>query len=185
MMLLAQTFRKLVIVWDNGVLPDFPEEQLKDKIPVILLQILYRTLHAQNNNGSWGTSTSCEITAYGILTLIDAAFFPLAGELDKQAFRAMRTGQIHLNRRRGGWDKVTYTWIEKISYGSSVLSRTYCVAATHAAKIYPKISAQWKPLPNILDIPIDRFAKFAKLFSAIPLFASEGSWKLTAPIMEE
>lgn len=184
MMLLAQTFKKLVIVWDNGAPPDFPEEQLKDKIPVILLQILHRTLHAQNNNGFWGTLIPCEITAYGILTLIDATFFPWAREHDKQVLRAIRTGQSYLNQHRGSWDKITYTWVEKVSYGSSVLSRTYCVAATHAAKNYPTNSVQWKPLHNILDIPIDRFANFAKLFSAIPPFASEGSWKLTAPIME-
>ncbi|TGO17822.1 hypothetical protein BTUL_0014g00160 [Botrytis tulipae] len=184
MMLLAQTFRKLVMVWDSGALPDFPEEQLKDKIPVILLQILHRTLHNQNSNGSWGTSGSCEITAYGILTLIDATFFPWAGELDKQVLKAIRTGQSYLNQQRDSWDKVTYTWVEKVSYGSSILSRTYCIAATHAAKNYPTNSAQWKPLPNILSIPFDRVAKFAKFFSAIPLFASESSWKLTASIME-
>lgn len=142
MMLLAQTFKKLVIVWDNGAPPDFPEEQLKDKIPVILLQILHRTLHAQNNNGFWGTLIPCEITAYGILTLIDATFFPWARELDKQVLRAIRTGQSYLNQHRGSWDKITYTWVEKVSYGSSVLSRTYCVAATHAAKNYPTNSVQ-------------------------------------------
>ncbi|KAF7935774.1 hypothetical protein EAE99_002754 [Botrytis elliptica] len=184
MMVLAQTFRKLVMVWDSGALPDFPEEQLKDKIPVILLQILHRTLHTQNSNGSWGTSGSCEITAYGILTLIDATFFPWAGELDKQVLRAIRTGRTYLNRNRDSWDKVTYTWVEKVSYGSSILSKTYCIAATHAAKNYPTNSAQWKPLPNILGIPFDRVARFAKFFSAIPLFASESSWKLTASIME-
>ncbi|KAF7881618.1 uncharacterized protein EAF02_006306 [Botrytis sinoallii] len=165
----AQTFRKLVMVWDSGALPDFPEEQLKDKIPVILLQILHRTLHTQNSNGSWGTSGSCEITAYGILTLIDATFFPWAGELDKHVLRAIRTGRTYLNRNRDSWDKVTYTWVEK---------------RPMQRRKYPTKLSTMEPLPNILGIPFDRVARFAKFFSAIPLFASESSWKLTASIME-
>ncbi|KAF5877459.1 putative ent-kaurene synthase protein [Botrytis fragariae] len=138
MKLLAQAFRNLVMVWDSGALPDFPGEQLKDRIPQWFL----------------GTSGSCEVTAYGILTLIDATFFPWAGELDKQMLRAIRTGQSCLNQHRDSWDKVTYTWVGK------------------------------NPLSNTFHIPFDRNAKFAKFFSAIPLFTSESSWKLTASIME-
>ncbi|KAF7862707.1 hypothetical protein EAF04_007580 [Stromatinia cepivora] len=184
MMLLAQTLRKLVMVWSSGALPDFPEEQLKEKIPLILLQILHRTLHTQKSDGSWGNLGSCEITAYSILTLIDATLFPWAGDLDKQVLKAIRAGEIFLNQHRDNWDKVTYTWIEKVSYGSSILSRTYCVAATYAAKNYPTNSPQWEPLPNFLSIPFDRVVKFTKFFSGIHLFASESLWKLTASIME-
>ncbi|KAI9649363.1 hypothetical protein NHQ30_001938 [Ciborinia camelliae] len=185
MMLLAQTFRKLVMVWESRALPDFSEEKLKDQIPIILLQILHRTLHTQNINGSWGAGDSCEVTAYGILTLIDATFFPWAGDLDKQVLKAIRKGQVFLNEHRDNWDKITYTWVEKVSYGLSILSRTYCVAATYAAIKYPPTnSSQWKPLPKILDIPFDRVTKFTKFFSMIPLFTNESSWKLIASIME-
>ncbi|KAJ8069145.1 hypothetical protein OCU04_002818 [Sclerotinia nivalis] len=131
----------------------------------------------------WSNLGSCEITAYSILTLIDATLFPWAGDLDKQVLKAIRAGQFFLNQHQGDWDKVTYTWIEKVSYGSSILSRTYCVAATYAAKKYPTNSPQWEPLPNFLNIPFDRVVKFTS-FSRIHLFASESSWKLTASIIE-
>jgi hypothetical protein len=185
MMLLAQTLRKLVLLWDEGSLPDLPEEFLKDQIPLILLQILHRTLHSQNDNGSWGAPESCEITSYALLALIDATFFPWVAELDTQVLKAIRAGQAFLNENQKRWGDITYTWIEKVTYGSSILSKAYCLAAARASSCYPEVTLQWKPLPEkLLAIPIEKISKFSKFFSRLPLFNKEAPWKLTASLVE-
>ncbi|KAM3067355.1 hypothetical protein ACMFMG_005288 [Clarireedia jacksonii] len=185
MMLLAQTFRKLVLLWDEGSLPDLPEEFLKDQIPLVLLQILHRTLHSQNNNGAWGAPESCEITSYALLALIDATFFPWVVDLDTQVLKAIRAGQAFLNENKKRWGDITYTWIEKVTYGSSILSKAYCLAAARASSSYPEVTHQWKPLPrNLLVIPIEKISKFSKFFSRLPLFSKETPWKLTASLVE-
>lgn len=110
--------------------------------------------------------------------------FPGLEILTKQVLKAIRGGQKFLSRHRDDSDKITYTWIEKVSYGPGILSRTYCLAATHAASRYPINSAQWKALPNILGISFEKIAKFVKFYARIPLVASESSWKLTASLIE-
>lgn len=69
MMLLAEALAQLLSLWDEGLLEELPETLLPDRIPVVLIQILNRTLLTRHPNGSWGVNDSPETTAYAILTL--------------------------------------------------------------------------------------------------------------------
>lgn len=66
MMFLAEALTQLLVVWDQGLLKTLPEALIRDRIPVMLPQILNRTLLAQTEGGP---ERCPEITAYGILTL--------------------------------------------------------------------------------------------------------------------
>ena len=99
-MLLAQTFRKLLTLWNNEHLREFPEDSLRDQVPLVLLQVLHRTLHQNFLNGFWSQDSSCETSAYEILTLIDASLFLWTEALNAQVGVAIRAGQDFLHRSR-------------------------------------------------------------------------------------
>lgn len=142
MMLLAQTFQKLLRLWDDGLLPDLPKSIPGEELPHVLVQIRERTLQSQNANGSWGANDSCEITSYAILTLVEV-------DADVETLAAIRKGELFLNRCRSRWEDVRHIWIEKVTYGSIVLSKTYCLTASHAASVLAPASVDpipWKPL---------------------------------------
>ena len=73
MMLLAQAFSRLLILWDEKMLSSLPLD-LVNQIPIVLMQITTRTLQSEDTNGSW--SQTPEVTAYAILTLVSASAVP-------------------------------------------------------------------------------------------------------------
>jgi hypothetical protein len=184
MMLLAQTFRRLIMLWDAGGLPDLPHDLICNQVPLVLLQILHRTLHWQNWDGSWGENASYEGSAYAILTLVDASLFPWTEPLDAQVSIAISKGHKFLKQSREHWGEANYTWTEKVSYSSSVLSKTYCLASSKAATNYPT-HYPWTPATSdLIGISRGKVSKFTKFFSQIPLFASEPEWKIHASLIE-
>jgi hypothetical protein len=184
MMLLAQTFRKLIILWDMGELPGLPNDLIRDQIPLVLLQILHRTLHWQNLDGSWGEDASCEESAYAILALVDTSLFPWTELLDAQVGQAISKGHEFLNRSRERWGDVNYTWTEKVSYSSSVLSKTYCLAVSKAAASYPTPYPWSATTRGLTDVSQEKVSKLSRFFSQIPLFVNEPKWKLQASVIE-
>ena len=184
MMLLAQTLRRLMVLWDLGDLPGLPQDLIRDQIPLVLLQILHRTLHLQNPDGSWGKEASLEGSAYAVLTLVDASLFPWTEPLDAQAALAIGKGREFLSQSRDRWSEANYIWIEKVSYSSSVLSKTYCIAAIKAATLYPTPYQWTTSAHDLVDISSEKILKFSQFFSQIPLFADEPEWKLKASLIE-
>ncbi|RDL34572.1 uncharacterized protein BP5553_07700 [Venustampulla echinocandica] len=185
MMLLAQTFRKLIILWDQGTLPELPEQLITDQVLLVLFQILYKTLARQNPDGSWGKNVSCEETAYALLTLVDSSLFQWTACLDEHVGNAIKLGRDFLVKSRHEWENASYTWIEKVSYSSSVLSKTYSIAACKAANDYSTISYQCtSKVQSLVQSSKAKVTKFASFFSRIPLLESEPKWKLQSSIIE-
>ncbi|KAF4628001.1 hypothetical protein G7Y89_g10156 [Cudoniella acicularis] len=184
-LVLAQALRKLLVLWDQEILPNPPETLLKEDVPVVLIQILNRTLCRQNPDGSWGNSGSYEETAYALLTLVDASKLPWTTYLDNHVRLSIELGQNFLLRYRQNWGDASYTWVEKVSYKSSVLSKAYCIAANKAAILYPSIDCSWSSnAKSLAEFQTEKINKFTKFFSRLPLFAGEPVWRLQASIIE-
>jgi hypothetical protein len=186
MMLLAQTFRKMLVLWDEELLPGLDEGILKGKISLTLLQIYHRTLYRQNSNGSWGTPDDCETTAYALLTLVELFDLPWFQTLTPTLRIAIHAGRQFLELSRPVWGIPSYKWIEKVTYSSSVLSTTYCLAASNSAARFHEIQCHpWKPsTKQLVDIPEDTLINICAFFTRIPLFNGTPIWQLNASIIE-
>ncbi|KAF2183913.1 Ent-kaurene synthase [Zopfia rhizophila CBS 207.26] len=163
-LLLCQGLTKLLQVWEEGSLHCLPKKTFNFEIPIILAQILGRTLNSQNADGSWGNQ-SCEITAYGILTLIQLSSVPsLVSFVRKDVLNAIEKGRVFLQLFQGNWPSTTI-WIEKVTYSSDILTRTYCISALHAP-----IPANIKSSDS-LGAKETKALKLCHLFKSLPLFS--------------
>lgn len=181
-MLLAEALTRLLYLWDIGLLDQLPELLLRERIPVVLIQILNQTLFTQTSEGGWGSESSCETTAYGILTLKAVSSLPLHGLLNESIRSGIRLGQHLLIRCENGWAKPAYVWIEKVTYGSATLSEVYCIAAMHALQQPPHIWSQ--KTVSLVDIPERVVAKLVAFFPALEGLQSEPIWKMRASAVE-
>ena len=181
MMLLAEALTQLLRAWDTGRLKTLPEALLRDRIPVILIQILNRTLLAQTASGAWGFEERPETTAYGILTLVAIYSLPWLMPLRDIATFAARSGREFLDRSQASWTKPSYHWVEKVTYGSARLSEAYCLAATKVSQASYKWSNEMECL---IDMPEEPVSKLVQLFSHLESFHNEPRWKLMASVLE-
>ena len=169
-MLLAQGLSLTLSLWDRKILGDIPTDLVRDRLPLVLAQILSRTLLNQQHNGSWG-SGSCEVTAYGILTLKCLSALPFLNSMTAEISAAIKAGRQHLLLNHGCWADLSYVWIEKVSYGSAALAQTYCFAAMHHSKPAPSWSGT---LAALVDPPMGKGIKFIQFFSRLPLYLHLG-----------
>jgi len=143
---------------------------VRDRVSLVLVQILSRTLLNQQHNSSWG-SGSCEITAYGILTLKSLVSIPFISSMNSEISAAMETGRQYLLMNHNRWAEPSYIWVGKVSYGSTALSQTYCFAAMHKSQ---PITAWSGALTALVDPPIEKSVKFIQFFSRLPLYSHLG-----------
>lgn len=181
MMLLTEALSRLLYLWDQNLLKLLPENLLRDRVPVVLAQILNRTLLAQSSNGAWSPNESPEATAYAVLTLTAAASIPWYVLLDKEVTTAIQRGQQFLSQFQNEWTKPGYLWIEKVTYGSPNLSEAYCLAASKPSRF----SYEWSGrMQNLVDVPEKFIFKFLQFFSTLALFQGEALWKMKASAIE-
>lgn len=175
MMLLVEAFTKLLELWDQGEVT-----VMNDLLPFTLLQITIRTLHSQNSDGSWGTKGTCEETAYGILILSKVANLPWVS-LNCRVEAAIIMGRLYLDEHSTEWHQPAYLWIEKVTYGSALLSKAYCLAAMKTKISLHQWSDRVKGLAPVNTARIDRFSRF---FSSLPIFSVLRLWELQLSIVE-
>lgn len=181
MMLLAEAFVDLLQLWDKGTLKLQPEHLLRDFIPVILIQILNRTLLTQSYEGGRSTHESPEISAYAILTLVAVSTLPWFDLLETEIQSALEAGWRFLSLSQHEWTKPSYIWIEKVTYGSSNLSEAYCLAAMNARK--PPVA--WSDrVKNLVHISAGSIGKVCEFLSSLKVYQDEAIWKLRASALE-
>ncbi len=100
MLLLAEALVRLLDIWDSGILDGLQESLLQDRIPVVLIQILNRTLLSQKGNGTWNPVDCPEATAYGVLTLSALCRLSETSFLQTQVTFAIKAGQSILDQSR-------------------------------------------------------------------------------------
>lgn len=184
MMLLAQSLVGALSFWcsnpDDVVGPSL-NSLVRDRIPLVTLQIIVRTLSAQNESGSWKDSP--EITAYALLTLerlCDLPWCAPAG-LDIQIGEAISRGTGFLEQ---AVTAPAIVWVEKVTYGSSILSEAYCLAALHHHFRSNKWNDKAKHLLQGTLPTGKRLDSFTCFFSRLPIFNNEPQWRLRASIIE-
>ncbi|RYP91060.1 hypothetical protein DL770_002805 [Monosporascus sp. CRB-9-2] len=174
MMLLSQACSLFYDRLREGALREelFDPLTLKEFVPMVLLQVLIKTLQSQRMDGSW--DGVCETTAYAVLTLTAVSRVScIPPQLNNdEMIAAIQRGKAFLELHRASWTDGSYLWIEKVTYASSILSEAYCLAAA-AVPITPSLPAQRK-IPYGIQ-PVETLAhemrKAGALLKFTPLFS--------------
>lgn len=181
MMLLAQALMRLLPLWSAGTLNTISENLLKDRIPVVLIQLLTQTMCTQHCDGSWGISPSAEVTAYAVITLKELSILPWAISVVDDVHFAIQAGQRFLEKCREDWTKPQYLWIEKVKYGNPTLSLAYCLSAMKP----PPGFVNWQDHVNgLVSLPEEAIVKSTRFMLALFTFQNTPSWKIKLSVIE-
>ena len=181
MMLLSQALTTLLHKTCLQNLSQLSSDVRDYQVLVVLLQIMTRLLSAQQDDGSWGGTASCEQTSYAILALNSLLCLPLDGLCQAQVRKAIREGRNFLHRRNDCWDQEALLWIEKVTYGSSILCQAYCLSAMHVSEPEILTSIETETLRRLNKQEVTKYAQF---FAVLPIFAEQPLWKLNASLTE-
>ncbi|RWA06352.1 hypothetical protein EKO27_g8753 [Xylaria grammica] len=175
LMLLSQAFVKLFQRWDEGMLSDMPQELISEQMPIVLLQVMMRTLQGQQKDGSWiFGSASRETTAYAVLTLKVLGSLPWFMRFEPQTKSAIYSGLAYLVLNRALWDEPEYIWVAKVTYALPPVSRAYIIAALSTNTPY-----KWtEKTLTIVNLPTEVVRHIASFFSTLPMFQQDESWIL-------
>ncbi|KAI9035717.1 uncharacterized protein KD926_002968 [Aspergillus affinis] len=180
MMLFADSLAKTIEQWNRGALDGIDSKLLTDNLPLVTLQVLVRTLSSQSNSGSW--KESAEITAYGLLTLKSLATLPWVKlALGSKVEESIELATRYLNLNERSWATPEVIWVEKVNYGSAIISETYCLASLRVSSS----ATSWTvKVSDLCKIPVDKLDRFCAFFGRLPIFEKEPSWRLRASIIE-
>lgn len=181
MMLLAEALVRLLELWDDGLISQLPDALLRDRLPITLIQILNRTLMSQSIAGFGASNQLLEATAYAVLTLKTLASLPWLTRLSKEVFCRIDQGRQLLWRCGSNWSTTQYLWVEKVTYGSPILSEAYYLAAMFRTKQ----TRTWnRKVESLVPIVKKEETKITHLFCKLQCFQSESTWKISASILE-
>ena len=177
---LTQVFMKLLELWDQNIITDFPKSFLRDEVLLTLFQGLIRTLKSQNPDGSWGHIGVREETAYSILILTQLLPLPLARPLAEGILSSIHRGRSFL-RHRAHNRSAEHLWVEKTSYGSLNLSQAYILASLH---VEPNRSRFGSRTQDLCAFESHEMIQVGKFMSRLPLFSNTSQWLLHASWIE-
>ena len=180
-MLLAETFVRLLQMWDGGRLNAVEPHLVCSRVPQVLIQIANQTLLCQKGDGTWGPEICPERDAYAILTLLAVTSLPHAKIYELKIQSAIQSGRHALLQCESLWAEPQYLWIEKVIYGSSALAETYCVSAMNA----PIGTHQWTDrFKKEAGIHSQKIMRLSKFLSSLPTLRKEPSWKILVSVVE-
>ena len=181
MMLLAQTLMHLIHLWNDGSLELLPQRLVQEQIIPVLIQVLNRTLLTQHADGGWSVNNMPEVTAYSVLTLLALQGLPQARPLAFKIQSAIQAGRQVLAQAEHQWGKPEYLWFGKVTYGSSVLSETYCLAAMNA----PILHRVWSDkVEKTVTTTATDIISLSQFFHRIPNYSAIPEWKILASVIE-
>lgn len=122
-----------------------------------------------------------EVTAYSVLTLLALQGLPQARPLAFKIQSAIQAGRQVLAQAERQWGKPEYLWLEKVTYGSSVLSETYCLAAMNP----PTLHHVWsdKVEKTVTTTATDAIS-LSQFSHRIPDYSDIPEWKVLASVIE-
>ncbi|KAI1799844.1 hypothetical protein F4811DRAFT_567713 [Daldinia bambusicola] len=163
-MLLASALSQLLSVYANGSLSNLDADLIRIDVPIILVQLLGRTLFKQQANGSW--EDSVERTSYGALLISYAIKLPWPAPVRRHAEAGLLKAKAYLESHSDEWATGDYAWIEKVTYKLPTLSETYCLAAMRS----PAKEQPWTPeIEQIFKANDNKMRMMAKFYSRLPL----------------
>ncbi|KAF2967053.1 hypothetical protein GQX73_g6510 [Xylaria multiplex] len=178
-MLLASALYQLLSVYSHGSLRDFAENVIKIDVPIILVQLLGRTLFKQQNDGSW--EGSVERTSYGVLLISYALKLPWPLPIKQHAEAAFLKAKTYLEAHAKEWATGDYLWIEKVTYRLPTVAEAYCLAAMNSSVGEQPWTSGVKQIFEINDTRIKRMASF---FGHLPLLQGLSDAAMTFAIYE-
>lgn len=179
-MLLAQAFVKLIRSWEADELSTLDNQLLRDQVLLVSFRSLSRILHAQDNDGSWGSKGPCEESAYAILALVELSCLPIATLLEEQVQTAITNGRTYLeSQRKSG--PAEFLWVEKVVYRAQHISEAYIIAALNVSAPAP---LDGKKLRSLVGIDTDEVKNSVRLLRKVPLLVAQPEWSLVASLIE-
>ena len=152
---------------------------LRDML-LVLLDCLVKVIQSQNPNGSWGTVGPREETAYALLILAEEQWLPFCNFLKTEIVSAVEHGKQFLLDQCDN-TSAERIWVEKVTYGSNLISRAYQAAAMRDTLI------DKDPGSELIDLCVfdeEKLAIFTKVTAMVPLVASCPKWIVVASWLE-
>lgn len=177
--LLVEALVGLVSLVEGGKLAGVLGQDLQHRVAITLFQACLRPLLDQAADGSWGRSI--EATAYAVLILCEARNISFFDRLAEPVNQAIRRGIAFADSMGGDDARPNYIWIEKVSYASPVLTKSYLLAARWAAR---SASSSGGSVGRSLWTPPLDMDNHVQLFHQAELFASLPKWELYASMVE-
>ncbi|KAF5855483.1 hypothetical protein ETB97_009118 [Aspergillus alliaceus] len=167
--------------WKQGHIAALPEELMSFQIPITLFQSLIRTLLTQNQDGSWGSSSSAEETAYAVLILKNVACLSFTALISSEVQCAIDRGQhfILSKSERSGMDD--QLWLDKTLYAIPTVSDSYIQAAM---KTYNRFDDLKNIIRELLNLPYTRIHKLTEYFEQLPSVMKASRWVVQASVIE-
>ncbi|KAF3385516.1 Phyllocladan-16-alpha-ol synthase [Penicillium rolfsii] len=129
-MLMAQAIARLHDLCQSSQLHSL-REFLEEELSILLRDMTISILHQQNPDGSWGTKSSKEETAYAVLMLTYAVRCERPDVSRQEIQVAAQKGCIFLRSDiTAGSERL---WVEKVTYESGMLSQAYVLSALNNA----------------------------------------------------
>ena len=164
-MLLASALIRLLERLSAGQLQQLPTDLTEQRIPLSICQILSQTLTGQHDEGSW--DDSIEVSAYSMLTLAQCLSLPWATDVRMLLLDYLSSGRKFIQSKYTSSSEPEYLWVEKVTYGSSLLNQVYCLSALHMTCD----KRDWSPEVEACFPKETTFSKkMRRLFSKLPIF---------------
>ncbi|KAI1170438.1 Ent-kaurene synthase [Nemania sp. FL0916] len=163
-MLLTYAMYQLLRVYAQGSLRNVSVDVIETEVPIILIQLLGRTLSEHKGNGSWGDSV--ERTSFGVLLISYALKLPWPSSIRGHAKAAFFQAKAYLEAHSNEGATGDLIWINKVTYRLPTLAETYCLAAINSS-----IEEQsWTPeVEQIFGMDANKMNKLASFFGRLPL----------------
>ncbi|CAG8972398.1 hypothetical protein HYALB_00007151 [Hymenoscyphus albidus] len=123
-----------------------------------------------------------EKAAYGVLTLMALQDFPWMNKLKTQVQRSIGKGRGFLGVSGPKWAHAQYLWVEKVTYGSPILSMSYCLAAMYTKKE----ESCWGKCASFTTMAVDEQAilDIVHFQYRLPGLSNEPQWNIEAALTE-
>ena len=174
-MLVVQALVAVLRTWKQGRLSSLPKPILREGITLALIQSMTRVLLRQNENGSWG---GIEETCYATLALVELSNAPFSSLFSQQVSHAITRAQEFLVSAPENTEPEKI-WIEKVKYGSAILSRAFYLSATASKPFQDLVSSTELNIFSSQSQATDRFLSFMQklpALNALPRWLAVASW---------
>ncbi|CAG8956831.1 hypothetical protein HYFRA_00011220 [Hymenoscyphus fraxineus] len=145
-MLISEALMLLVNLWETSLFSLLPVDLVTRILPTTVFQLLLQILQRQNEDGSWGSHSYGETTAYAILALASLSSLPVSLEVSGQVLTAIESARTFLKLHDSDPHK-EQVWSGKTRYSVVLVSEAYVVAAMSATfpkfKLEPKLQEVW------------------------------------------
>ncbi|KAJ5636931.1 Ent-kaurene synthase [Penicillium longicatenatum] len=178
-MLLANSLLELLAASSAGYLVGLATEIVTFEVPIVLCQLLAKTVSRQADNGSWANSV--EQTAYSILLLAYILKLPWPMSLRETAQASLDMGRSYLAIHANEWSEGAYIWIEKVTYRLPTLSEAYSLAAMKISTEEVSWSSKLKDMFILMGKKIGHMSKF---FEQLPMFQKTSHGVMTSAVAE-